>query len=135
MAGDSLLMQPMQCHPSDMLPFEETELDQPLVLIWQSAFASFSELFDVMHLRYYFANLLQDFEYNHKEPETLTEGFITAANCGDPGMIDQANLLQKKISSVVGEASLMMTIGSSTCWSGQAITYQQEAASRRFEKD
>ncbi|KAL0910480.1 hypothetical protein M5K25_021467 [Dendrobium thyrsiflorum] len=29
-----------------MQPFEETELDQPLVLIWQSAFVSFSELFD-----------------------------------------------------------------------------------------
>ncbi|KAH0453068.1 hypothetical protein IEQ34_017392 [Dendrobium chrysotoxum] len=26
--------------------FEETELDQPLVLIWQSAFARFSELFN-----------------------------------------------------------------------------------------
>ncbi|KAL0910483.1 hypothetical protein M5K25_021470 [Dendrobium thyrsiflorum] len=37
----------MQMQPIVSIGYsEETELDQPLVLIWQSAFASFSELFD-----------------------------------------------------------------------------------------
>ncbi|KAL0910482.1 hypothetical protein M5K25_021469 [Dendrobium thyrsiflorum] len=77
-----------------MQPFEETELHQPLVLIWQSAFASFSELFDVLIAC------------------QISDSIAESHHFSKPGKIDQANLLQKKIRSVVGEASLMMTIGS-----------------------